>query len=67
MYSHKRAQYFGAYWEKAVNLVFDIDGVVVIDIDYNNSAYKWQNNKDIEESELIKRAKDAKKNTVMMK
>ena len=61
LYSHKRAQYFGSYWEKAVNLVFDIEAVIVIDIDYKNSVIKWKNKKEIEETELLRQAIDAVK------
>ena len=55
-YSHKRALYFGAYWDKKVNYIYKIDGVVIIDKNMTSSKVKYNNtNKD--DSELIKCAR----------
>lgn len=55
-YSHKRALYFGAYWDKKVNYIYNIDGVVIIEKNMTSPKVKY-NNTDKYDLELIKEAK----------
>ena len=57
-YSHKRAQYFGAYWNKAVNFVFSIEAVAIVGIDFNDFEIKWKNNTSLKDEDLKERAKE---------
>ena len=53
-YSHRRARYFGAYADKKVSWLFQIDAVVVVDAD-NTCRMKW-NNTENKKNVLIERA-----------
>lgn len=55
-YSHKRAKYFGAYGDKMVNYIYQIDGVAIVDKDYSDITIKYNNTLDAD-SVLKSRAK----------
>lgn len=55
-YSHRRAKYFGPYATKAVNDIFEISAVVVIDKDMSGSSVKWKNVK-VNDEILIEKAR----------
>lgn len=57
-YSHKPAKYFGAYWEKAVQRVFTIDGIVVVNQGMTEANVTWKSGI-VSETELIIQAKEA--------
>jgi hypothetical protein len=51
-YNHRRAQYFGAYKNKTVAEIFEINAIVVIDKNFSNGQIKW-NNSNIPNNVLI--------------
>jgi len=53
-YSHKRAKYFGAYWDKNVNYIFIIDAVVSVSKGGTDIKIKWNNEKTIKNNDEIK-------------
>lgn len=56
-YSHRRAKYFGAYANKQVSLIFEINAVVVIGPSLGNGAIKW-NNSTLNDTTLYAMAKE---------
>lgn len=54
-YSHRRAKYFGAYYDKKVHLLFQIDGVAVVE--KNVKSIELKNNTSKPDQELVSRAK----------
>lgn len=59
-YHHQRARYFGAYWNRAVNCLFEIDAVVIVPANFAvSSEIKWKNNSSLADSDLVMRAEDA--------
>lgn len=64
-YSHKRARYLGAYWDKAVRLLFEVDAVVDVPLNFNGKMRLLWNNSSLSEYDLQKRAKAAVKKYCM--
>ncbi len=58
-YSHKRARYFGTYWNKAVEYVYEIDAVVDIPVNFSSATTINWNNSTLPEKDLILRAEAA--------
>ncbi len=54
-YSHKRAKYFGAYWEKKVNYIAYIKGIVVVSKSGKKADVKWNNTEDKNTDEILKK------------
>ncbi|MFL5035608.1 MAG: hypothetical protein ACJ8EC_11385, partial [Microvirga sp.] len=54
-YSHRRARFFGPYANKRVQAVFQIDGVVSVDREFNARTTRYRNSAE-PESDLNKRA-----------
>ena len=55
-YSHRRAKYFGVYYNKKVHLLFQIDGVAIVEENCRKIKLKYNNTLD-DDSSLVKRAK----------
>jgi hypothetical protein len=55
-YSHRRAKYFGAYENKNVSMLCEIDAVVVKEGE--EFSVKWNNQTTQKDSEIIRRAKE---------
>ncbi|MBR6445505.1 MAG: hypothetical protein IKS94_03620 [Prevotella sp.] len=58
-YSHKRAMYFGAYWNKKVNFIYKIDAIINVEKGYADQIIKWKNSESLQEKDLKSRAKKA--------
>lgn len=58
-YSHRRAQYLGTYWDKAVNDIFLIDALVSVSLNGTAQQVKWNNDSKKNEKDLKRRALDA--------
>ena len=54
-YTHKRSRYFGAYKDKCVNLIYQIDAVVSVSQDCDKSEIKWMCNAINDENEAKSR------------
>ena len=57
-YSHQHAKYFGAYWGKKVNYLFEIDAVVIVNENCLDAHIAWINNGELNEEDLKKKAVD---------
>lgn len=57
-YSHQHAKYFGAYWEKKVNYLFEIDAVVIVNENCLDAHIAWINNDELNEKDLKNKAVD---------
>lgn len=55
-YSHRRAQYFGTYWDKTVSQVYMIDAIVSVGLNESALEIKWKNDLAKTDSELKSRA-----------
>lgn len=55
-YSHRRAQYFGTYWDKTVSQVYMIDAIVSVGLNESSLEVKWKNDLTRTDSELKSRA-----------
>ena len=60
-YSHRRAKYFGAYKDKKVSKIYEIDGIVITGVKEdkkgNDFSIKWNNKDPNEDDEMIERAR----------
>ena len=60
-YSHKRSKYFGAYWERNVNYIAEIAGVVTVREDeFGERIYrmKYKNDASLSDEKLIEMAQE---------
>lgn len=57
-YSHKRAQYFGAYKDKKVHHIYTIDAVLSVSENCSEIEIKWKNNNYLPDDKLKRKAKN---------
>ncbi len=58
-YNHRRAMYFGAYWDKAVNYIFTIDAIIDVEKGTKKQVIRWKNSDVHLENELKRRVNEA--------
>lgn len=60
-YSHARAKFFGAYWEKSIRKLFEISGIVTVQKGEDGAlsyTVQWNNAADTDTQALIDKAKE---------
>ncbi len=55
-YRHERARYFGAYWDKNVRYIYNLDAIVVCNINFQGYELKWKNDTTVSDKDLFELA-----------